>query len=124
MPRKTIVNHAPHTVSMNLYVREGYAPGRVRASIPLRLGPGASATVEYGDPHNPLLEGIELTWIENGARLTHRKLVAQLNTPWDDALNRSNGLLIRGTMDIDAAPMRVSAESAGLTDLGALQLAG
>lgn len=124
MPRKTIVNQGPYTVSLNLYVREGQLPGRVHASVAVRLAPGASATVEFGDARNPLLEGLELTWVQNGARMTHRKIVAMANTPWDDALNRTNGLMIRGLSDLDAAPIRLHAEAMEIENLGQLLLAG
>lgn len=124
MPRKTVVNHAPYAVSLNLYVREGLEPGRVHTTVSVRLAPGAAALVDYGDYRNPMLEGLELTWVQNGARMTHRKVVAIANTPWDEALNRHNGLLIHGLAELEAAPLRLSADAMADANLGKLLLAG
>lgn len=104
MPSKVLFNATPYPVLVTLYVRAGLAPGRVAASIQVRLDPDQEAHIEYGDAQNRYLEGLELSWVRDGVRHMQRKLVVERSSAWETTLNRSEALLICGIGEIDVQP--------------------
>ncbi len=101
MPSKVLFNGTPYPVQVTLYVRAGLNPGRVHSSIQVRLAPGDETAVEFGDLVNRSLEGMELDWVQDGARHMQRRLVTQRDSHWERTLNRSEALLICSLNEVD-----------------------
>lgn len=111
MPTKVLFNGTPYPVQVTLYVRAGLNPGRVHSSIQLKLAPGDEVPVEFGDLVNRSLEGLELDWVQDGARHMQRRLVTSRDSPWESTLNRSEALLICSLNEVDVRPGIVDQES-------------
>lgn len=118
MPTKVLFNGTPYPVQVTLYVRAGISPGRVHSSIQVRLGPGDETAVEFGDPLNRYLEGLELSWVQDGARHMQRRLVNQRDSVWETTLNRSEALLVCSLGEVDVRSGVVDQESSIHTDPG------
>jgi hypothetical protein len=118
MPTKVLFNGTPYPVQLTLYVRAGIAPGRVHSSMQVLLGPGDETAVEYGDPLNRFLEGLELSWVQDGARHMQRRLVTQRDSVWEATLNRSEALLVCSLGEVDVRSGVVDQESTIHTDPG------
>lgn len=101
MPSKVLFNGTPYPVQLTLYVRAGLAPGRVASSVQAYLAPGDERRVEFGDEFNRTLEGLELSWVQDGARHVQRRLVVSRDSPWESTLNRSEALLVCSLAEVD-----------------------
>ncbi len=101
MPSRVLFNGTPTPVQITLYVRAGLNPGKVHSSIQVRLAPGEERQVEFGDLVNRHLEGLELDWVQDGARHMQRRLVTQRDSHWERTLNRSEALLICSLGEVD-----------------------
>ncbi|WP_232667847.1 hypothetical protein [Pseudonocardia sp. TRM90224] len=95
MPGKNIVNKTGKDLSLVLTVRSGSNTGHApKATVSATVGHGKTATVSYGDDHDPYLDSIAVDVLDKGGLVATQEFAFQRGSTIDKNINTHDTVIV------------------------------